>query len=345
MLVIMLISILVISAVAVQVFVLSDEKEFLYIVHAGSLAGPMEELEKEFEAAHPDVDVRRAAMGSTAAVREVTELGKSYDIVASADYTLIDSMMIDTDTKHAEFNIMFARNKMTLAYTDASAYKDELSNSNWYDILQRSDVKFGFSNPNDDPCGYRSLMAMQLAELYYDDDTIFDNLVESNTKITSAVEEGNYTIKVPPSPDISPNTDKLMMRSAEIHLMSALELGEIDYLFIYKSVAHQHRSAGVSYLELPLAVDLSDLNYTETYGRVQVETSSGKLVKGKPIVYGITIPQKASQPKLAEEFIELLLSQRGMEIFTEMGQPPIVPAVSTNAELLPADLKKYVESI
>lgn len=341
--VMIIITLLIAAALSVQVFFLKDDRTVLTVVHAGSLSIPMEELEKKFEKEHPDVDVRRMAMGSTAAVREVTELGKSVDVLASADYTLIQSMMMESDPKHADYYIRFARNQMTLAYTDHSAYKDTINQTNWYEILQKSDVRFAFSNPNDDPCGYRSLMVMQLAELNYGSSEIFDNLVEKNTKISSSESSGTFTIKIPESPEIEPNADKIMMRSAEINLMSALELGEIDYLFIYRSVAHQHRDAGVLYLELPAAVDLSDINYTDFYKQVEVIPASGKVLTAKPIIYGVTIPDNAEKLELAVEFIEMLLGKSGQNIFTELGQPPIVPAAASDKALLPEQLKVYVE--
>ena len=154
---------------------------------------------------------------------------------------------------------------------------------------------------------------------------------------------GNYTITVPESPDIDPDTNKIMMRSAEVDLMSALELGEIDYLFIYRSVAYQHRDAGVSFMEFREEIDLSSVAQADFYGRVKLVQASGNEVKAKPIVYGITIPATVKNREMAEDFIELLLSSTGQEIFNKKGQPPIVPAVASDTDMLPEKLKNMLQ--
>lgn len=115
------------------------------------------------------------------AVRKVTELDKGADVLALADYSRIPSMMMPDDT---DWYVMFAKNRIVLACTPESRYSDEINVDNWYDILRCDDVIFGFSNANDDPCGYRSLMVTQLAESYYNDNMIFDYLILANTAIT-----------------------------------------------------------------------------------------------------------------------------------------------------------------
>ena len=61
----------------------------------------------------------------------------------------------------AEINIKFALNEMVIAYNDTAKFKDEINSDNWYDILLKDKVTFGRSEPNFDPCGYRTLMIFQ----------------------------------------------------------------------------------------------------------------------------------------------------------------------------------------
>ncbi len=318
-----------------------ERKETLLVLHAGSLATPFGELEKEFEKTY-GIDVRREAAGSKATIRKVTELGKKADVVASADYTLIEDMMISSAPKYANFCIQFAKNKMVIAYTNKSAYKDEINESNWYKILARKNVRFGFSNPNDDPCGYRTLMVVQLAEIYYGNDTIFDELIEKNTAITAMQENGSYIIHVPSSAELGINVAKIAMRSAEIDLMASLETGDIDYLFIYRSGAYQHRYSGVNFIELPEGIDLSSSEFADFYSKIKVSFASGDTIEAKPIVYGITIPVNAKNEEMAIKFISLLLNETGQEIFERNGQIPITPAICDNITALPPELRKYV---
>lgn len=316
----------------------AGEGTVLKVFHAGSLSVPFEELEAEFEAQHPGVDVQREAAGSAQSVKKITELGKKADVLASADYALIPSMMMP---KYADWYAAFARNQFIIAYTNESKYSDEINADNWYKILSRPDVRYGFSNPNDDPAGYRSQMVTQLAESYYNDSQIYDDLMMNNTGMTVTTEEnGTVLIHVPASEEISPNTSKIMLRSMEVELTSALETGEIDYLYIYRSVAEQH---GFKYVELPPEIDLSSLDYADNYSKVQVQMANGEVVTGSPIVYGVTIPTNAENPELATAFVKLLLEEPGQQIFIKNGQPPIVPAIAEGKDKMPEELQPLVE--
>ncbi|RZB32781.1 MAG: molybdate/tungstate transport system substrate-binding protein [Candidatus Argoarchaeum ethanivorans] len=299
-----------------------SEEIKLKVFHAGSLAVPLSELEAEFEALHPNVDVQRESMGSVKAVRQITDIGKKGDVIASADYTLIPSMMYPT---YADWTVRFARNDMVLAYsTEKSKYADQINPENWYDILRKDDVVYGFSNPNFDPCGYRAVMVFQLAELNYGDDTIFDDLILSQTSITINEEDGSYLIKTPE--DMEPNTKRVSIRPKSVELVALLEQGGIDYAFEYRSVAVQH---DLGFVDLPEKIDLSSVEYADFYKKVQLETVDGNTKTGKPIVYGISVPKNALHPELGLEFVKFVIGAEGQEVFKKVGQPPIVPAVGS----------------
>jgi len=68
--------------------------EKVIIFHAGSLTVPLAQIEKDFEAAHPNIDVLREAGGSTKMARLISEVGKPADIMASADFKVIDKNLI-----------------------------------------------------------------------------------------------------------------------------------------------------------------------------------------------------------------------------------------------------------
>jgi len=310
----------------------TQEKIVLKIFHAGSLSVPFEEYEKMFEKEHPNVDVQREPAGSVACVRKITDLGKKADILASADYSLIPQMMMP---KYADWYVMFARNEIVLAYTDNSKYKDEINSENWYKILERPDVKFGFSNPNDDPCGYRSQMVMQLAEIYYKDPTIYDNLDLKYTNIKVEENNGTYLILVPG--DLEVNSDKLVVRSKETDLLAPLEAGAFDYLFIYKSVANQHH---LKYVELPKEINLGYYEYANTYNKVSLKIiAKNKTIVAKPIVYGMTVPTNAPHKKEALEFVKLVLEHP--EVLENNRQPAISPAVAKGN--VPDEIKDLVK--
>ena len=111
-----------------------ESKKKVVIFHAGSLTVPFAKIEKAFEAKYPDVDVQRESGGSTKMARLISEVGKPADIMASADYKVIDNNLIPD---FANWNVRFATNQLVLCYTDQSRYADQINDKNWYDILQK----------------------------------------------------------------------------------------------------------------------------------------------------------------------------------------------------------------
>ncbi len=316
-----------------------EEKTTLTVFHAGSLSIPLEEAEKEFEASHPGVDVQLEAAGSVDTIRKVTELNRSCDVLASADYSLIKSMMMDGG--YADWYIQFAVNKMVIAYTNQSFGHEDINGTNWYSIMRGEGTKIGFSSPNDDPCGYRAMMVTVLASDYYGEPNLFNDLIGNHTAITVQKNGTDSTVTVPADDSLNPD-DHIMIRPKETDLMAALESGDIDYLFIYQSVATQHASSGVRFLSLPPEIDLSDTDYTSNYSTVKVHKANGDISTGKPIVYGLTIPKNAQNRELAVEFISLLIGEQGQTIFRSAGQPPVVPAVASNVQEVPEALRGQV---
>jgi len=322
----------------------NKEKSVLKVFHAGSLSGPFAELEEEFEKKYDNIDVARESVGSADTIRKVTELGKAADVVGSADYTLIKSMMMENEPVFAEWYIQFAVNQLTIAYTDQSTAKSEITTENWPIIFARDDVNFGFSNPNADPCGYRALMMIQLSEKHYNLSNLFDDLIQAHSDISVVQNGDEFTINAPEN--LNPD-DSIMIRPKETDLIAQLEAGVLDYLIIYHSVAYQHRETDVKFIELPKEINLEDASLATEYGKVFLQQYSdqpgkGSLVKAKPIVYGVTIPTNAEHTKEAENFVKMLLGPEGQNILTDLGQTPIIPARASDIEMIPGSMKELV---
>ncbi|MGB2727692.1 MAG: tungstate ABC transporter substrate-binding protein WtpA [Halobacteriota archaeon] len=330
------IAIAIIASVAALTFHFASAPpvQTLKVFHAGSLAVPFAEAEKQFETLHPNVDVQREALGSIAAIRQITDVGKRGDVLASADYTLIPNMMYP---EYADWVVRFATNSIVLAYhPEMSRYADEITPDNWYEILRMDGVTFGFSNPNLDPCGYRAVMVLQLAELYYGDAKIFDDLILDNTAITiSGEEEMTYRINAPE--DLKPNTEKLRIRPKEVELVALVESGGLDYAFEYRSVAVQHN---LSYVDLPTEIDLGSVAYEDSYNKVKLQKADGATITASTIIYGITVPKNVPNQELGLEFVKFVIGDAGQKIIVDTGQIPIAPAVGSGE--LPEELKDVV---
>ncbi len=279
----------------------SKDKQTLTIFHAGSLSMPIKAIADSFKVENPNVKIFLEAAGSVECARKITELNRQADIMASADYKIIDQLLIP---ENADFNILFAGNEMALVHTSRSKYADKINKDNWYEILQEPEVQYGRSDPNADPCGYRTLLTLQLAEIYY-----------SIPNLAKSIE----------------NKDNRFIRPKEVDLIALLETGAIDYIFLYRSVAVQHH---LPYLALPSQVNLGNPNYEEFYKQASVTIrglapGDSLTITGEPMVYGITIPKNAPNKELAKKFLDFFTHKdKGLKIIESMGMPLVWPLVT-----------------
>lgn len=284
----------------------------LLVVHAGSLSLPFKEISKGFEKKYPDVKVLLEGYGSRTAARQVSDLKRRVDILGSADSDVIKKLLY---TEYADFCIDFVSNEMVFAFTEKSKYQEEINSENWYEIQQRNGVETGHSDPDSDPCGYRSVFTMELAEKFYKKKGLLKKLREK--------------------------IGKKNIRPKETDLLALLEAGELDYIYIYKSVAVQH---GLKYIELPDEINLGVSELKDLYGTVSISLTGkrpGEFIekKGAPMIYGITITKLSENRYYAEKFIEYILSEEGKEIMKKMGQPVLDPLNVDNPENLPEGLR------
>jgi molybdate/tungstate transport system substrate-binding protein len=294
----------------------ADEKE-LIIFHAGSLSVPLKKIAQEYEKRNPGTRIYLESAGSLDCARKVIELKKPCDIVASSDYFVINKLLIPD---YASWNIRFATNEIVIAYTDKSKYSKEIKSDNWMDILQRKDVIYSRSDPDSDPCGYRTIFTFILAEKYYNRPGLSEKMSAKN---------------------------KDYIRPKEVDLVALMESNAIDYMFQYKSVAIQH---GLKYLELPKSINLSDPSKAELYTTVSTEVAGNKpgvkmKVTGDYINYSITILDKAPQREEAIKFLLFLVSPESLDIFRISGQEPISTPIAEPFEALPPILKQYLGGI
>lgn len=293
----------------------SFAKEKIIIFHAGSLSVPFSEIEKVFEGKYPQYDIQREAAGSRACARKITDIKKPADVMASADYKVIDNLMIPANAK---FNAQFATNEMAIAFTEKSKYADQITAENWPEIFLKEGVKVGHSNPNMDPCGYRSMLVTKLAEDYYNVPGFYDKLFGYGDSYQNGEE----------------NKTKVIVRPKETDLLGLIEAGMYDYLYIYKSVAEQHH---LKYLTLPEEVSLKSAKFADQYKKATFQINGKKpgewiTKKGGPMVYGITVAENDICPANKEGavlFVNFVLSEQGQAIMKKNGQGVIAPTIIT----------------
>lgn len=287
------------------------EKETLVIFHAGSLSYPLKSVIEAFHQQYPGIQVVTEAAGSVATARKLTDLHRQADILALADYQIIDQMLIP---EYTGFNLHFATNSIGIAYLPGSRFADNINIQNWSQILRRDGIKLGASDPNADPCGYRTRMIWQLTQLMQQDTTLTSDFLNEN---------------------------KYHQRPKETDLIALLETGSIDYLFIYKSIAVQHR---LNFLELGDSLNLGNPELDPWYENAKVNirgTKAGENIEmtGEAIIYGLTVPHNAPNKTAAFLFLNFLLdSEKGKILLKNTGLQPLDPVRIRIKRDLPKEL-------
>src|ERR1051325_2450348 len=127
---------------AAQTRCVPPSNEQVIIYRAGSLTRAFQSLEKTFTC-ETGIGVKDFAMGSVDAGRQITAGGQACDLYAPADYLDIDLFM--KPAGYANFNIVFARGRMVLAYSASGLAAKKLPPiaepggqmvvAKWYEIL------------------------------------------------------------------------------------------------------------------------------------------------------------------------------------------------------------------
>ena len=343
----------------------------LSLVDADSLIIPFAQLAQAYQTAHPGVHVETETHGSIQVIRQVTDLGRSFDVLTSADAGLVAMMMEGESggaggsapgpaassaaassiaptpsasfTPTADWYAVFATNRMVLAYSPSSRYAPLFASGNWIRALTTPGVQFGLADPRFDATGYRALMVLELAQRQYHDDHLFADVTVGrfSPPITVSSSGGRDVIDVPQLLDSVSGTG-LVLRGASIELVALLEAGDLDCAFEYESVARQHH---LPFVALPPQIDLGSQRYAADYARVAVSIAFQRFASvkpvfvGAPIAYAVTIPSTARNPAEAARFIAFLLGPQGRAILAANDQPAVTPALVDHYDKLPAVLR------
>jgi molybdate/tungstate transport system substrate-binding protein len=287
----------------------------LTVFGAGTLAVPFKQVDALFQKKYPNVTVQPQFGGSVKMAKKITELHQQADLLAVADYNVIPKYLFGGNgkTTYATWYAGFARNAITFTYTDKSKGAGEINAKNWYEVLARPGVEIGRSNPDTDPSGYQTVQMLALAAKHY-------GVPDLESKILA-------------------NAPLANQRDTETSLISALQLGQIDYLAIYRSDALQHH---LKYIKMPAAIDLSDPALAGEYKKGVAHTRNGDL-PGKPIVYAITIPSNAPHAEWAAKYVAFLLGSEGQAVMKRNGFGEFKPAYAVAPEKMPAVLRGLVK--
>lgn len=230
----------------------------------------------------------RAALDSfLQLVRRVTALHGDPDVIALADPDLFVSLL---EPRVVTCHALFARNRIVLAYTSHSHGAAVISATNWWELIARPGVEVGRSDPATDPSGYRTLLVWQLAARHY-------GMPDLPARMRRASPERN----------VSPR---------EADQVALLEAGELDYIWTYENLA---RLMGLRFVRLPNEIDLGEAADSATSALASTRVPGARVgdtitVRGRPILFGISVPPQATHARAGRNFVAFLLSPTGRRI-------------------------------
>ena len=197
---------------------------------AGSLQGVAGEVGRASVEAHGSVACRRLLVDGV----------RDPDAVALADPGLFAGL--------AERATYFATNALVVAVAPDSPAAEYATDEggDWRALLADADLALGRTDPERDPLGYRTVMALRLAE------GVDAEAVLARTSVFP-----------------------------ETGLLRTLEAGGIDAAFAYRNMAVEH---DLPHVGLPDAVDFSNPDLADEYAEASVELAD-RTVTGAPIRY------------------------------------------------------------
>lgn len=292
-------------------------RDELVLVEAASLARALGEVNEAFVRDNPGVRVRADVGGSQVQARKVAELGLAADVVALADAEVIERLLVPT---RASWVVQFATSSLVLAHLGHSPFTDEVTTENWPAVLTRPGVRLGLADPDLAPIGYRTLLAWQLA----------------------ARRRGRPELEAALAARVAPEHRV----ADEAALWALLPAKAVDYVFLYRSTAEDHR------LKITALADEESLARPElaaVYATASVPVrmrrdSPPVMMRGAPLWFGVTIPRDAPHPELARRWLRSLLSPAGDAPLLRAGLRPVRPARVVHAEALPRELADLVEA-
>lgn len=264
----------------------------LRIFHAAGLM-PVLEAVREDCRTRLGIELLTEGSGSQVACRKVSELGRDCDLVMVSDAGLIAQLLAG----HCSWRLDFVGDEVVLGVGLRAPNADQ-AEEDWTRALLGPGVRIGRVDENQGPIGYRALLVWKLREM-----------------------QG--------VPGLS---EQLLARTAMVvddvgRLTPLLQSGELDYGFVYRSICI---AQDVRFIELDPSINLGspDADYsaaTVTYRKLKAGAPEDVVVRGAPVTWALSIPDRGANGPLARRFIDYLLREKA-DVLALNGFRPIEPA-------------------
>jgi molybdate/tungstate transport system substrate-binding protein len=137
------------------------------VLYAGSLVNLMERsIGPVFDQKSGD-RFQGYAGGSNKLANEIKGLLRRGDVFVSANPKVNDQLIGQTNGNWVQWYVTFAESPLTIGYSPASRFANDLKNKPWYEALAEPGLKLGRTDPKLDPKGALTIELFKRAEALY----------------------------------------------------------------------------------------------------------------------------------------------------------------------------------
>jgi molybdate/tungstate transport system substrate-binding protein len=290
------------------------------VLYAGSLTSVMESSIGPAFQQKTGYLYRGEGQGSTGAANMIRDRLRNPDIFISADASVNDRLLLGAANQDmVRWYVDFASTELVIGYNPKSRFAPDFAaaqagKKNWYDVLAIPGVRFGRTDPEIDPKGYRTLFLFSLAEGFY-----------HHPGFSALLGHPQNPAQVFPEPE----------------LLARMEAGQVDAAIFYR---HEVVAHGIPFITLPPELNQGDPKFAALYAQQSYTTSKGVTLHGSPIVFTVTIPVHALNPGGAVRFVLFLLSQQGRDRLHQAGLNNVPVRAAADIGQMPPVLRRLVQT-
>ena len=290
----------------------------LFVLYPGSMTNVMEQkvapaLHKEF-----GLVFQGEGKGSSALAQMIRSGISSPDVFISASPSVNQTLLMGKANHNlVRWYLPLAADQLVIAFSKTSKFYPQLISAEkgktaWYKVLEEPGFRFGRTDPLLDPKGLSTIFMFELAQSLYHQPGLAKKIMGS--------------------------TENPQQVFPEETLLAQLTTGQVDAIVAYK---HEAVEWHVPYITLPSAINLSDVKDAANYAKVSIKLS-GKVERGAPILFTITIPSTAKNEQGAEKFVRFMIAGKGHQILMKDGFTPVAKKLYGQASAVPGTLRSLI---
>jgi molybdate/tungstate transport system substrate-binding protein len=288
------------------------------VYYAGSLVNLNENLVGPAFAAGSGYTYQGKSAGSGAIANQIKGKLATPDVVEFADPAVNSSLMGSTNGNYVSWYFTYATSKLVIGFDPKSSVAPgfvavQKHKEPFYKALRQKGLRFGRTDPNIDPKGYRAIWMAALTQKVY-------HLRGFERKLLGSAENSSQVFP-------------------EQVLVARMLTGQVNAGVFYLS---EVKDLGIPYISLPAQVNLGSTRYANLYATQHFTTSAGQTVTGAPIQYTITIPTTVKNEAGAEAFVQFMLSKRVRAISAAHGLLPFKVKVGGNRNTVPGSITRFI---